>query len=111
VKKDGNFYVRRIFGEEEDIFLCDDSENPGDGLVRLQYTKNGTFYASASFMKHPFHRANFLIATDGKSLLRSRYYLHSPELIGRVNKRIYFYARNGFQSYVFFHIDLDTPLQ
>ena len=111
VKKDGNFFVHQIAGEEKDIFLCDDSEYPGHGLVELQHTQNGKFYASAGFMKHPFHKANSLIATDGTSLLRSRNFMDGPYSNGRVDNLIFFYAKTGLQDYVFFYIDLDKQLQ
>lgn len=106
VKQNDNFFIHQFFGKEE-IFLCDDSEDPGHGLVELEYAKNGQFYASASFMKHPFHMANYLIVTNGKSLLRSRNYLDSPKLIGHVDNWIFFNARAGLQGYVFFYVNIN----
>jgi hypothetical protein len=111
LKKGGNFVAHQISGQEKDIFLCDDSEDPGHGVVELHHTKSGKFYASASFMQRPFHKANYVLATDGKSLLRSRYYMGGPYLNGQVNNLIFFYAKTGLQDYVFFHIDTDKPLQ
>jgi hypothetical protein len=110
LEKDEGFYVHQIGGEARDIFLAGGSAQSRVRLIMLQFMKSGRFYASANFQKHPFDKACYLIVADDTVNLRSRSFLNMPELCGRINSRIYFYAKDGLMDYVSFYIKLNTPL-
>jgi hypothetical protein len=112
LKKDDGFYAHQIGGGAKDVFLWNISPaKKAINLVLLKFVKNGSFYASANFQTHPFDKACHLIVADGRVNLRSRSFLCDPELSGRVNSRIYFYAQAGLEDYVFFSIKINEPLR